>query len=87
MNDNQKYGVDSPEYANAYQTYVLRGHKYLSDAELRVLNIGTEVVRDPVKLAEAKQTAQDDHEREVAIFTRLGLSEAGSKAAVAGRVQ
>lgn len=53
----------------------------------RVLNIGTEVVRDPVKLAEAKQTAQDDHEREVAIFTRLGLSEAGSKAAVAGRVQ
>ena len=53
----------------------------------RVLNIGTEVVRDPVKVAEAKQTAQDDHEREVAIFTRLGLSEAGSKAAVAGRVQ
>jgi hypothetical protein len=52
-----------------------------------VLNIGTEVVRDPVKLAEARQTAQDDHEREVAIFTRLGLSEAGSKAAVAGRVQ
>jgi HK97 family phage major capsid protein len=41
LNDNQKYGVDSPEYANAYQTYVLRGHKYLSDAELRVLNIGT----------------------------------------------
>jgi len=41
MNDNQKYGVDSPEYANAYQTYVLRGHKYLSDAELRVLNVTT----------------------------------------------
>jgi hypothetical protein len=53
----------------------------------RAFNIGTEVTVDPVKVAEAKQTAQDDHAREVAIFARLGLSEAGSKAAVAGRVQ
>jgi hypothetical protein len=55
--------------------------------DYRAFNIGTEVTVDPVKVAEAKQTAQDDHAREVAIFARLGLSEAGSKAAVAGRVQ
>lgn len=54
MNDNMKYGIDSPEYADAYRTYIFRGHKYLSDAELRVLNVTTGgTVLSPISWAES----------------------------------
>ena len=40
MNDNQM-NRSSDDYANIYQSYLLRGSRKLTDAETRVLNIGT----------------------------------------------